>query len=69
VFGGGFAAVMGGGVILEYATGHFLWIDTLFFQPWINIEGNPPGRMAPVSAVNLFMAGVALVHGQFMIWV
>ena len=32
--GGGFACLMGAAVILEYATGISLGIDTLFFYPW-----------------------------------
>src|SRR6185295_4926303 len=44
--GGGFAALMGAAVILEYATGTSFGIDTLFFYPWERTLSADPGRMA-----------------------
>jgi PAS domain S-box-containing protein len=60
VIGGSAAALMGAGVILEYATGASFGIDTLFFHPWIATPG-VPGRMAAITAVSFALAGAALL--------
>src|SRR6185295_11686593 len=44
--GGSFAACMGLAVMLEYATGTSLGIDTFFFYPWERGLSSAPGRMA-----------------------
>jgi hypothetical protein len=50
------AALMGGAVILEYATGVSFGIDTLFFHSWITTSGTA-GRMAAITAVSFALAG------------
>ncbi|HMJ25422.1 MAG TPA: PAS domain S-box protein, partial [Pyrinomonadaceae bacterium] len=59
--GGSFAAVMGGAVILEYATGRSFGIDTLFCAPWEYPLNTPPGRMALTTAISFCLTGMALV--------
>ena len=62
VSGGGIiAALMGAAVILEYATGTSLGIDTLFFAPWIHTLSTDPGRMALLTAISFVVTGIALV--------
>jgi PAS domain S-box-containing protein len=56
-----FAAVMGGLVIAEYATGISIGIDTLFYYPWERSLSANPGRMALTSAICFFLAGIALL--------
>ncbi|HXI92318.1 MAG TPA: PAS domain S-box protein, partial [Blastocatellia bacterium] len=61
-FGGGiFAALMGAGVILEYATGISFGIDTIFSYPWEQTLSSDPGRMALTTAISFFLTGAALV--------
>ena len=59
--GGGFAALMGAAVILEYATGISFGIDTLLFYPWERILSADPGRMALTTAISFFLTGGTLV--------
>ena len=59
--GGSFTTVMGAAVILEYATGISLGIDTLFFYPWERTLSADPGRMALTTAISFFLTGGALV--------
>jgi PAS domain S-box-containing protein len=58
--GGTFAAFMGASVIIEYATGTSLGIDTLFFYPWERALSADPGRMALTTAISFFLTGVSL---------
>ncbi|BCM25197.1 hypothetical protein ZMTM_14560 [Methyloradius palustris] len=51
---------MGLAVIVEYATGLSLGIDTLFFSPWDITPSNAPGRMLLTTAVSFIVAGSAL---------
>jgi hypothetical protein len=59
--GGSFAALMGGLVILEYATGLAFGIDTLFFLPWEGTPAADPGRMALTTAICFLLTGTALL--------
>jgi PAS domain S-box-containing protein len=59
--GGLLAALMGGIVIFEYATGFSCGIDTLFFYPWVRSLSADPGRMALTTALSFSLTGVALV--------
>jgi PAS domain S-box-containing protein len=61
VFGGAFTAVMGALVIYQYASGHSIGIDTLFFYPWLNTLSANPGRMALTTAVGFVSSGLALI--------
>jgi CHASE3 domain sensor protein len=58
---GSFAVLMGAAVILEYATGISLGIDTLFFYPWERTLSAYPGRMALITAISFFLSGSALI--------
>jgi two-component system, sensor histidine kinase and response regulator len=59
--GGGFAALMGAIVVLEYATGISFGIDTLFFYPWERSLTAFDGRMALTTALSFFLVGGTLV--------
>jgi PAS domain S-box-containing protein len=59
--GGIFVALMGAAVILEYATGTSLGIDTLFFYPWERTLSADPGRMAVTTSVSFFLVGSSLL--------
>ncbi len=55
------AALLGAVTLTEYATGWDLGIDQLLFSETGNmIWTSHPGRMAPSSAVNLMLLGIAL---------
>ncbi|MCU1267241.1 MAG: putative Histidine kinase (modular protein) [Acidobacteria bacterium] len=60
LIGGSFAALMGAVVILEYATGTSLGIDTLFFDAW-ELTPAYPGRMALTTAICFSLGGSVLV--------
>ncbi|MFE9025712.1 SpoIIE family protein phosphatase [Streptomyces iakyrus] len=54
------AAVLGALTLVEYAFGANLGIDELLFRdPAAEARGQPPGRMAPNTAVALLLAGAA----------
>jgi PAS domain S-box-containing protein len=59
--GGSFAALMGGAVILEFATGTSFGIDALFFYPWERTLSADAGRTALTTAISFFLFGIALV--------
>jgi PAS domain S-box-containing protein len=59
--GGSFAGLMGATVILEYATGTSLGIDTLLFYPWERALSADPGRMALTTAISFLLTGCSLV--------
>jgi signal transduction histidine kinase len=61
VCGGMVAAGMGAAVVLEYATGTSLGIDTLFFYPWVRTLSADAGRMAISTAICFCLTGTALV--------
>jgi PAS domain S-box-containing protein len=56
-----FAMSMGAAVIVEYATGSSLGIDTFFFYPWERTLSADPGRMAVTTAISFFLVGISLV--------
>src|SRR5581483_7195191 len=65
---GALAAVMGALVIVEYAAGISVGIDTLFLYPWDRTLSADPGRMALTSAISFLASGssravVALKNG------
>lgn len=57
---GGLAALLAGLTLYEYLSGFDLHIDRLFFHPYITVQTSQPGRMAPASALCLFLIGLAL---------
>jgi two-component system, sensor histidine kinase and response regulator len=59
--GGGFSALMGAAVILEFATGRSFGIDTLFLSPWEHSSSAYPGRMSLATAISFFLTGSAQV--------
>jgi PAS domain S-box-containing protein len=62
VFAGGVVvAVLGGAVILEYATGLSSGVDTLFFLPSDQALSAHAGRMAFTTAIGFGLTGVSLV--------
>ncbi|HLM60659.1 MAG TPA: CHASE3 domain-containing protein, partial [Pyrinomonadaceae bacterium] len=61
IIGGGFTALMGALVILQYAAGITLGVDTFFFFPWEQTLSAHPGRMALTSAISFTIAGIALI--------
>ena len=58
---GSIVALMGGAVILEYATSRSFGIDTLFFYPWERAMAADAGRMALTTAISFALTGSALV--------
>ena len=47
---------MGAAVIVEYAAGISLGIDTLFFYPWERSLSADPGRMAVTTAISFLLS-------------
>lgn len=60
-----FVTVMSGAVLVEYAAGVSIGIDTLFFVPWERTLSSDPGRMALITAVSFFFSGSALLAQIF----
>jgi diguanylate cyclase (GGDEF)-like protein len=58
-FGALASLVLGGGTVFEYVTGLSLHIDQLFFTDTVQVIY--PGRMAPVTAINFLLLGIALL--------
>jgi PAS domain S-box-containing protein len=59
--GAGFVTLMSAAVLVEYATGVSLGIDTLFFIPWERTLSSDPGRMSLITAISFFLTGSSLL--------
>ncbi len=63
---GGLTALLGMLTLVEYASGLSFGIDELFWADYVGGRaGYPPGRMAPISAFNFSLCGIALLLLHF----
>lgn len=62
---GVFVTVMSSLVLIEYATGRSIGVDTFFFYPWEPAHAADPGRMALTTAVCFLFTGSSLLVVAF----
>lgn len=55
------AILLGSLTLIQYIFQIDLSIDTLFMEPYILVGASHPGRMAPNTALNFLLSGIALV--------
>ncbi len=58
--GGAVVATMGALITIQYVSGLDFGIDRFLVEPYITVESQNPGRMAPNTAICFSLAGVAL---------
>lgn len=58
---GGIVAVAGALTLFEYCFKVNLGLDQLLFKPYVETRTSNAGRMSPLSAINIFLIGVALI--------
>ncbi len=57
--GGAATVLLSAPVLVEYASGRTLGIDTFFFFPWDQTLSADPGRMALTTAISFLLSGTA----------